>query len=120
MGRAVRQRHCVRGGALINFGRSWRRSAGGQKMFFKDSRKNSFYPQNFLVIENCNKISPQQQWHRRRADKLSAAARRSTEVGGANKLLATNCWRRIVDFAITCPTDYLNKRLQFVFEFKVV
>jgi len=28
----------------------------------------------FLVIVNCNKISTQQQWHRQRADKLSAAA----------------------------------------------
>ena len=37
----------------------------------------------FLVIENCNKVSTQQQWHRRRADKLSAvAACRSTKVGG--------------------------------------
>jgi len=45
----------------------------------------------FLLIENCNKISTQQQWHRRRADKLSAAAaRRSAKIcgGGAHKLAA--------------------------------
>ena len=66
-----------------------------KKCFFKDSQKMSFYPQNFLItsfliIENCNKISTQQKWHRRRADKLSAAARRSIKVhgGGAHKLSA--------------------------------
>jgi len=43
-----------------------------------------------LVIENYNKITTQQQWHRRSADKLSAAAaNRPTKVGGgAHKLLA--------------------------------
>src|SRR6218665_1293552 len=41
------------------------------------------------VIENSKNISTQQQWYRRRVDKLSAAARRSTKVGGgANKLSA--------------------------------
>src|SRR6218665_410454 len=50
----------------------------------------SLYLHNFLmtfvsVIENCNKISTQQIWHRRRADKLS----RSTKVGSsAHKLSA--------------------------------
>ena len=50
------------------------------KIFFKDSLQNSglsskFSDDPFLVIENCcNKITTQQQWHRRRADKLSAAA----------------------------------------------
>src|SRR6218665_594289 len=42
------------------------------------------------VIKNSPKIITQQQWYRRRADKLSAAARRSTKVGGggAHKLSA--------------------------------
>jgi|SRR6218665_3104266 len=32
---------------------------------------NSFYPKNFLLlIENCNKISAKQQWHRRRGARL--------------------------------------------------
>jgi len=55
------------------------------KMFFK-----RFPKRNFLVIENCNKISTQQQRNRRRADKLSTAARQSTKVGGggAHKLSA--------------------------------
>jgi len=78
----VRQSHCVGGGALINFG--WRgappvpTNRQRPKNIFKGSRKISFYPQNFLmtfsflVIENCNKINEQQQWHRQRADKLSA------------------------------------------------
>ena len=44
LSRAVRRRHGVGGGAPFNFGRrsqkSRRRGAGGQKNFFKDSRKN--------------------------------------------------------------------------------
>src|SRR6218665_3223227 len=39
------------------------RGVVAQKCFFKDSRKLLLYPQNFL-IENCNKISTQQLWHR--------------------------------------------------------
>src|SRR6218665_3333669 len=41
------------------------------------------------VIENSKKITTQQKWYRRRADKLSAAGR-STKVGGggAHKLSA--------------------------------
>ena len=35
--RAVRRRHCVGGGAPVNFG--WR-GVGGQKFCFKSSRKN--------------------------------------------------------------------------------
>src|SRR6218665_1269063 len=55
-------------------------AAAAKKCFFsKIPEKISIYPQNFLmtflIIENCNKISTQQQWHRRRADKLTAAAR---------------------------------------------
>ena len=97
----MRGRHCVGGGAPVNFGRRpqnrrWRHVAAlaAKKCFIKDSRKNfllsSKCSDDFLVIENCNKISTQQQLHRRRADKLSAAARRSTKVGGggAHKLSA--------------------------------
>jgi len=44
----------------------------------------------YLVIENSKKISTQQKWHWRRADKLSAATRRLSKVGGgAHKLSAT-------------------------------
>src|SRR6218665_1059135 len=72
--RAVRRRHCVGGGAPVNFGRrrragqfrsaaaarppgkkigggggATRRGVGGQKQFFsKIHEKMSFYPQNFL------------------------------------------------------------------------
>jgi len=40
------------------------------KIFFNDSRKNFVISSKFsdnltLVIENCDKISTQQQWHRR-------------------------------------------------------
>src|SRR6218665_1506619 len=85
--KAVRRRHCVGAGAPVNFGRqavARRRSqkiglSGGaalteKNVFSKIPEKISFYPQNFLKTENCNKISTQQQWHRWRADKLSAAA----------------------------------------------
>src|SRR6218665_1169334 len=34
-------------------------------------------------MENCNKITTQQQCHRRRADKFTVATRQSTKVGGA-------------------------------------
>src|SRR6218665_3775703 len=64
-----------------------------------------FAPVQFeiLVIENCNKITTQQQWHRRRADKLSAAARRSTKVGGgAHKFSAAA--RRGRRMALSRPT----------------
>src|SRR6218665_3304002 len=73
--------------------RSWRQSGAAlaEKNFcFKYFRKISFYPHNFLmtfvsVIENCTKISTQEIWHRRRADKLS----QSTKVGSsAHKLSA--------------------------------
>ena|SRR6218665_2588234 len=79
------------------------RGVGGKNIFFKGSRKKcSFYPKHFLMtffessIENCNQIGTQQKCRRRRADKLSAAARRSTKVGGANKLSAARCGRRRV------------------------
>jgi len=71
--------------------RRWR----PKNVYSKVPEKISFYPQNFLVtflvIENCNKISTQQQWNRLSADTLSAAAasRRSIKVGGdAHKLSA--------------------------------
>src|SRR6218665_4199786 len=40
-----------------------------------------FAPVQFeiLVIENCNKITTQQQWHRRRADKLSDGGTAATK-----------------------------------------
>src|SRR6218665_4049572 len=77
--RAVRQRHCVK--------KSRRRcGVGGQKHLIC-SRPNfvlssTFSDNLFLVTENCNKITTQQQWHRRRADKLSAAARRTKKRRG--------------------------------------
>src|SRR6218665_1507530 len=85
--RAVRQRHCVK--------KNRRRcGVGGQKhliCFRTNFVLSSKLSDNlFLVTENCNKITTQQQWHRRRADKLSAAApaRRTTKGGGAFKLSA--------------------------------
>jgi len=44
--RTVRRRHCVGGGAPVNFGRRrWRGAAlAAKKCFFKDSKKISFYP----------------------------------------------------------------------------
>jgi len=57
----VRRRHCIGGGAPVNFGRRQRRGAAwAAKTFFSKFPKNiSFYPQHFLmtflVIENCNK-----------------------------------------------------------------
>ena|SRR6218665_1622337 len=90
-GRAERRRHGVVGGAPVNFGRRQRRADGqkirrlGRPKEFvpKIPDKSLFYPLNFLIIflvtiENCNKITTQQQWHWRRPDKLSAAA-----AGGA-------------------------------------
>src|SRR6218665_18502 len=64
--------------------RRWSQEIGGGQKFFQR------FPKNFILssklsdglfwsakIENCNKIGIQQQWHRRRADKLSAAAHSS-------------------------------------------
>ena len=50
-----------------------RRGVGGQKNFFKDSRKkfllsSTFSDDLYLAFENCNKIITQKQWHRRRAN----------------------------------------------------
>src|SRR6218665_2694896 len=48
--RAVRRRHCVGGGAPVNFGRRRRGAAWGTKSSFsKIHEKISFYPQNFLM-----------------------------------------------------------------------
>ena len=64
--RAVRRRHCVGGGASVNFGRRRRRAAGPKKsaaaravktFSSKIHEKISFYPQHFLVIEKCQKIT---------------------------------------------------------------
>jgi len=63
-----------------------------QKLFLKDFRQNFVlspkYSDDFFSHQNCNKISTRQQWHRRPAGKLSAAARRSTKVGGGAHILA--------------------------------
>jgi len=90
--RAVRRRHYVGGGAPIN---PIPRSRRPPKNVFQRFPKN--FPSILKIFWwpffshrklNCNKISTQQQWHRRRTDKLSAA-RRSTKVGGgAHKLAA--------------------------------
>ena len=88
-----------------------------KKCFFKDFRENFAPSPKFsddlfsffsLVIENCNKINTQQQWHWRRADKLSAATavRRSTKVGGGGSKWRTSlatftllCWSNLELFA---------------------
>src|SRR6218665_3341147 len=63
-----------------------------KRIFAKIFEKILFYPQHFLMtvlgIENCDKITTQQQLHRRRVDKLSAAALRSTKVGGGTHKLS--------------------------------
>src|SRR6218665_3861535 len=78
--------------------RNRRRGVGDQNISSKVPEKcrsilNIFW-RSFLVIDRTlQKISTQQKWHRRRADKLSAAARRSTKVGGGggpNKLSAAS------------------------------
>src|SRR6218665_3675662 len=85
---------------------------GTQKCFLKDSRKISFYPQYFLMtfFENrkLQKINTQQKRHGRRADKLSAAARRSTKVGGgAHKLsaVARPVWYENLCGVVNCPEN---------------
>src|SRR6218665_1415773 len=52
MPRAVRRRHCVGGGAPVNFGRRRRRRGAAwaaKNIFSKIHEKISFYPQNFLM-----------------------------------------------------------------------
>ena len=87
---------CRRRRAVKFWSAAARRGAAqaAKKSVFKDSRniyvlssKSSddlslFLFCFFLVIENCNEISTQQQWHRRRVEKLSAAARHLIKVGG--------------------------------------
>ena len=94
------RRHCVGSGAPVNFGRRTLpvipKNRRQQKMFSsKIPTKISFYPQNFLmtflVIENCNKISTQQKWHRQCANKLSAVALRADQQ---KSVTPTNCRRR--------------------------
>src|SRR6218665_1055310 len=63
-----------------------------QEIFLPISRP--IYYIRFLFIEYCNKISTHQQWHRRHAEKLSTAARRSTKVGGgAARSAHGSTWR---------------------------
>jgi len=96
--RSVCRRFGVGGGAPVNFGRRRRlaagpknrrrRGVGAQHNFFKDSRKkfvlsSKFSDDLFIVMENCNKITTQQQWHRARADQQKSAA-----------AAPTNCRRR--------------------------
>jgi len=83
--RAVLRRHCVGDGAPVTFGR------GVPKKSAATVLSSNFSNDHCLVIENCEKISAQQQWHWRRADKLSAAAavRRSTKFGGGAHKLST-------------------------------
>src|SRR6218665_4019659 len=94
----MRGRHCVSGGAPVNFGRRPRRAgsskkhrrrgAGGQKSVFKIPEKISFHPKNFLMAFLRNR-KMQQTWHRQGAIKFSAAVHRSPKVdGGAHKLTA--------------------------------
>src|SRR6218665_2963167 len=63
-----------------------RGGVGGQKNFFKDSRKISFCLQHFLMTFFSNrklqKITTQQQWYRRRINK-SQRRRHPQIVGGA-------------------------------------
>ena len=89
LNRAVSRRHCVGGGVGAS-----KISAAAKTFSQKIPEKISFYPQNFLMtffghrskIETKNYTA---EWHRRCADKLLAAARRSTKVGGdAHKLSA--------------------------------
>src|SRR6218665_1578957 len=82
--RALRRRHCVGGGAPVNFGRRRRDATlATPKNFFNAIVKNLF-----LVIDR--KLAPKKctaKWHRRLADKLSAAAARpSKKIGGATRL----------------------------------
>src|SRR6218665_3814297 len=87
-----------------------KKSAVGGQILFETTEKirvlcskfsdGLFY---FLVIENCNKITTQQQWHRwrRRADqqKLAAAA-------------PTNCRRRRRGWRTALVTGYLIASLK--------
>src|SRR6218665_1658394 len=99
--RALRRHHCVGGGAPVNFGqrrratspkKNRRRDVGGQKCFFKGTQKNfvlssKFSDDLFLVVDR--KLQESKYTANMAYDKLlAAAARRSTKVGGSNKLLA--------------------------------
>ena len=99
--RPVRRRHSVGGDApviLVGSGGAppvpksrRRRGAGGQKNFFQRFPKKFVRMTSFILLvieQNCNKITTQQQWPRRHVDKLSAAARRSTKVGGGTHKLS--------------------------------
>jgi len=64
---------------------------GGQKMLFKDSRKNvdlssKFSDDLFMVIENCNKITTHAT--------MASGARRSTKVGGGSAHKLSSAARR--------------------------
>ena len=115
--RAVRRRHCVGGGAPVNFGRRWRPATGPKKsaaarwspIFSKDPQKfrsvlKNFWRPSFLVVHRKlpekvhtrNAIgSAPTNYRRRRADQQKSAAaptywlrRWPQTVGGAHKLSA--------------------------------
>ena len=81
---AAARRSILVGGGAPPVLKNWRRRP--KNAFFKNFVLSSKFSEDlFLVIENCNKINTQQKWHRRRADRLSAALL-STKGGGAHKL----------------------------------
>jgi len=119
--RALRRRHCVGGGAQVNFSRRRRRDPDPIKLaaearrrpksFFKDSRKISFYPQNFLMTFfrhlklQKNKYTATMASAARRQI-IGGGTRRSTKVGGgggAHKLSAALVWTLEEDI---CPFLY--------------
>src|SRR6218665_2649331 len=72
-----------------------RGGVGGQKNFFKDSRKISFCLQHFLMTFFSNrklqKITTQQQWYRRRTDNYR---RRRADQQKSAAAAPSNCRRR--------------------------
>jgi len=93
-----------------------RRLHGRPEKIFKESRTNFlpfskfsydlFFSHPSKIVK---KISTQQKWHRRHADKLSAEARRSTKIsGGAHKLSAAVAQRgRRTALCLSCFTESL-------------
>src|SRR6218665_1687257 len=83
--------------------------AGGQKIFFKDSRKISLYPQNFLITFLVNRKLQENNY----AATISSAARRQiigggapinkSRRGGAHKLSAARPAPGSSTHPFTCP-----------------
>ena len=121
LGRAVRWRHCVGGGTPVYFG-WWRRPPQVQKncrFFQRFPKKYSilkifWWP--FLVIENCNKISTQQQRHRRRlADhqksdcaRLYLQATKLFSTSPTKGVTDTPIWSLVSKYRIIWPTTIWN------------